>query len=117
MNTDEFIEFAQKLSTNIITEVSQDDVLLLKDTMEEHPAWITLAMQVVCSHKASDLCVALFMKVVPKDITSDNITLNAFIYLLFITKSKRFKREMLTYLRSLENSDVNNVLDIYFPSP
>jgi hypothetical protein len=115
MDVTNFIDCAERLSTKIITEVSLEDVLMLKTIKEKYPTFHLLVNNIM-QHNALDLAVTLYSKRAPCRtvfVASDPLTINALILLLFVTNSKRLKRDVEAYLRSLENPSVDAILNKY----
>jgi hypothetical protein len=117
MDPKEFIQFANNVSTTIVSEVTQEDVSRLRNTVRRHPTCFTLMDEIPDTtegHKAMDFLIGIFSLIVPSKVISDISTLNAFVYLLFLTENDELRNDMITYLRSLENPDINKILDTNF---
>jgi hypothetical protein len=114
MDSKEFIQFANKVSTAIVSEVTPEDVPKLRNTMRGHPTWFTLIDDIPHTtegHKAMEFLIGIYSSIVSSTVISDISALNAFIYLLFLTKDDELRNDMITDLRSLENPDIDRILD------
>ncbi|KAI8604227.1 hypothetical protein EDD21DRAFT_351126 [Dissophora ornata] len=115
MSINEFIKCADGLSHEIITEVSMEDVAMLKGIMKDYSDHEIL-LGTLLNNNAKDFEMALRMRRKPGYAMEHILTLNALILLLFVTDNMRLKKEMMDYLRSLKNPSVDTVLNKYFPT-
>jgi hypothetical protein len=115
MSIEEFIKCADRLDREIITEVSMEDVAMMKSIMKDYTR-LEVTQGTILSRNASELDMVLRWKRNPGEKMEHNLYLNGLIYLLFVADSGKVKKEMLEYLRSHENPSVNMVLNKYFPT-
>lgn len=122
MSTTQFIKLANSLSTELITEVSQDDVTLLNEILEEYKdpgisgfLFSLGADEMFKADKASCLLSILKTRETPATPLeiSNTLVINGFLLLVFVTKNNVFKSKLIDYLKSLGISRVNFVLDRY----
>jgi hypothetical protein len=122
MSSKEFIEYANKLSTKIITEISPSDISFVDNAVKKYPRMSDFFDDDLRvddpreTNNATHLLSALRMRTVPASAVSDIVGINGLILLLSITKDEKLKRDMVVYLKSLGISTVNFVIDRYFPS-
>ena len=119
MSTSEFIKYARGLSTEFITQVSPDDILLLSEMSEKYPVIsdFIFSLGVAERNEANNairLLYILKIRAIPEALLT-TFAINGYLLLVFVTKDERLKRKMMDYLKSLGHSSVNFVLDRYFP--
>jgi hypothetical protein len=108
-----------EISLDIITEISPENVSMLKTTAKKYRTPIDF-MGDACkmakqypTDNAFKLMVALKLTYVPPNIVSDPININGLVLMLFVSDNMELKKKMMAYLKSLEISKVNTVLDKY----